>query len=315
MSTLTPASANGAPYRVPPEPSRWPAITLAAMVHAGLLLFLWIGVSWQNTEPVGVEAEVWDMKTQSAAPPPPPAAAEPVAEPLPQPEPIPRQAEPEPVPEPVEQVARPIEPPRPAAPKPPDIALEKAKLKAEKLKLKELEEKQLKEKLAKELAAKEKAQELADKKKLDDAKKAMQNKLAAAARKATDDEAAKLESDRKDAIKRMMGKASDSGTAAQSTASVIDKGYAARIRSAIKSATRYAGDTDVPNNPRVEFTLAQLPTGEIIPGSLRMKKSSGVPAFDEAVENGIIKSSPLPKKNDGTVERTLVISFSMKDLD
>ncbi|PWF47944.1 cell envelope integrity protein TolA [Massilia glaciei] len=304
---MTPASPNGAPYRVPPEPSRWPSIALAALVHAGLLLFLWIGVSWQNTEPVVIEAEVWDMKTQSAAPAPPPAS-EPVAEPLPPPEPVP-----EPIPEPVpEPVARPIEPPKeqPAAPKPPDIAIEKAKLKAEKLRLKELEEKQVKE-----LAAKEKARELAEKKKLDDAKKAMLNKLAAAAKKATDDEADRLENARQNALKRMIGKASDTGSAAQSTASVIDKSYLADIRRKIKGETSYAGNTNVPSNPQAVFTLAQLPTGEILPGSVRMKKSSGVAAFDEAVENGIIKSSPLPKKKDGTVERNLVIAFSMKDLD
>ena len=49
---------NGSPYRVPPEPNRWPAIGLAVGVHALLLAFLWIGVSWQNNAPVAVEAEI-----------------------------------------------------------------------------------------------------------------------------------------------------------------------------------------------------------------------------------------------------------------
>ena len=61
------------------------------------------------------------------------------------------------------------------------------------------------------------------------------------------------------------------------------------------------------------FKVEQLPTGEIL--SVRLSKSSGVPQFDEAVERGINKSSPLPKKKDGTVERTIVVNFSMKDLD
>jgi len=56
-----------------------------------------------------------------------------------------------------------------------------------------------------------------------------------------------------------------------------------------------------------------LPTGEIM--SVRLVKSSGVPEFDRAVENGIKKASPLPKKKDGTVERTLDVNFSMKDYD
>ena len=37
-------------------------------------------------------------------------------------------------------------------------------------------------------------------------------------------------------------------------------------------------------------------------------------SFDDAVEKGMIKASPLPKKKDGTVERTLVIAFKMKDM-
>ncbi|HZV64441.1 MAG TPA: energy transducer TonB, partial [Telluria sp.] len=75
----------------------------------------------------------------------------------------------------------------------------------------------------------------------------------------------------------------------------------------------YAGDTELPGNPRAVFRVEELPTGEII--SVKMTKSSGVPAFDDAVEKGINKSTPLPKKKDGTVERTLEIGFSMKDLN
>ena len=99
--TMTPATSNGAPYTVPPEPSRLPSILMAAAVHAGLLGFLWAGISWQNTEPVAVTAEVWDMKTQDAAPPPPtPKVVEdvtPKPEPKVEPKPEPK-VEPKPVP-------------------------------------------------------------------------------------------------------------------------------------------------------------------------------------------------------------------------
>jgi colicin import membrane protein len=90
---MNPVAASGVQYRVPPEPSRWPAIALAAAVHAGLLAFLYIGVSWQNTAPVAVEAEVWDMKTQAAAPPPPPPPEVVEPEPVPTPAPAPRDQE------------------------------------------------------------------------------------------------------------------------------------------------------------------------------------------------------------------------------
>jgi colicin import membrane protein len=117
-------------------------------------------------------------------------------------------------------------------------------------------------------------------------------------------------------MKRMMagaGNPGSTGSAEKSTAPRIDKGYIASIASKIKSNTTYPGSTDVPGNPEVEFKVEQLPTGEII--SVRKTKSSGIPAFDDAVERGINKSSPLPKKKDGTVERSLPVSFKLKDLN
>ncbi len=336
MPTMTPVSAGGAPYQVPPEPSRWPSIALAAAVHAGLLAFLYIGVNWQNTQPVQVEAEVWDMKTQSAAPPPPPP---------------PEAVEPQPAPAPKVIETPPPPPPKveePVAPKPPDIALEREKQKLEKRKL--LEEKKLEEqKLAKERKAEElaerkaqeladrKAQELADKKaaqkaqldekKLDE-KKLAEKKLAEKkleekklAEKAKADKLAKaaeaadqkrLDKVRADEMRRITAGAGESGEAPKSTASRLDTSYLAAINSKIKGATTYAGSTDVPGKPEVVFKIEQLPTGEII--SVRLLRSSGIPAFDNAVEKGILKSSPLPKNKNGTVLRTLEIAFAMKDL-
>lgn len=303
------AAPGGVPYQVPPEPSRWGSMTLALVVHAGLLLFLWAGVSWQSTPPVAVEAEVWDMKVQQAAPPPPPA-----------PEPAPQVAPPPPPPP--KAIERPPE--VEAKPTPPDIALEKARLRAEKLKELEREKKLAEQKrlddqrVADDKARKleeqkkreeeeEKKKELAEKKKLEQQEKLAKAKADAAAKKAKDEL-------RKAEMQRMMAQATGtSGTAAKSTAPRMDSGYIAGITAKIKANTTFLGSTDMPGNPRAQFKVDQLPTGEII--SVRMTKSSGVPAFDDAVEKGIIKSSPLPKKKDGTVERTLSIGFSMKDLD
>ena len=293
MSTINPAALDSTPYRVPPEPSRWRALTLAVVVHAGLLFFLWAGVSWQSTPPVAVEAEVWDMKVQSAAPPPEPA-----------PEP---KVEPEPPPAPPKPVERPpeVEP----TPKPPDIALEQARLRAKELKErkeKQAAEKKLADAKAKKLEEEEKKkeQEAADKKKKADADKKAKAEAAALE---------KLRKEIREADMRSIKGSGTAGTAAKSTAPRSDDGYKASITSKVKSNTTFLGNTDVPGNPRAEFKVDQLPTGEII--SVRKVKSSGVAAFDEAVEKGIIKSSPLPKRKDGTVERSLEIGFSMKDLD
>jgi colicin import membrane protein len=112
---------------------------------------------------------------------------------------------------------------------------------------------------------------------------------------------------------RIMGTAGagTTGTAAKATAPRLDSGYVAAITAKIKSNIAYGG-SDVAGNPRAEFKIEQLPTGEII--SVRKIKSSGIPAYDLAVEAAIAKSSPLPKKKDGSVEREITAGFNMKDL-
>lgn len=288
MATMNPAAAGGVPYRVPPEPKRLPSAVLAAMMHAGLLFFLWAGVNWQNTEPVSVEAEMWDMTVQSAAAPPEP-----------QPEPV-REPEPEPVP----RVAPPVE--EPVAAKPPDIALER--LKEQKLKDKKLAEEKIEKekelKKEKKLLEELRQKELADKKALEKA-----DKLAKAAKEAAEQKT--LQKLRDAEMRRITGAAGTSGTAEKSTAPRSDASYYAAIAAKLKSNVNYAGSTDVPGDPKAEFQIEQLPTGEIL--SARMTKSSGVPAYDEAAKNAITKSSPLPKKKDGTVERSVPATFRLKE--
>jgi len=315
---------DGSPYRVPPEPNRWSAIGLAVGVHAMLLAFLWIGVSWQNNAPVAVEAEIWDVTTQTAAPPPPAPAPAPEPEPEPQPQPAPKAVEPPPA----------VEQPQP---KQPDIALEREKKRKEELKRKQLEEerqerereladqKRAEEKKAKALAekkerelAEKKAQaeaekKEAEKKKKEDAEK--KKKEEAEKKKKAAEEQKKLDAARAEEMRRITGAAgnpSSTGTAEKSTAPRIDSGYGAAIRAKVKGNTSYVGSLDEPGNPTATFRVEQLPTGDII--SVKKIKSSGVPAFDDAVEKGITKSSPLPKKKDGTVARSLDIEFHMKDL-
>lgn len=308
--TMKHATAGG-PYRVPKRDDRWSSIGLAAAMHAGLLFFLWVGVAWQNTEPVAVEAEVWDMSTQTAAPPPPPAP-EP-QEPEPQPEP-------QPAPPPPKVVAPPVEAPPPAVD--PDIALQKRKAKEK------AEKERIEEEKAKKVLEQKK---LEDQKKLDEKKK-LEEKKQAEEEKAKEDKAkeekkaaekaakAKAEAEQKKAdqrraadLARIMGTAGagTTGTAAKATAPRLDSGYVAAITAKIKSNIAYGGG-DVTGNPRAEFKIEQLPTGEII--SVRKIKSSGIPAYDLAVEAAIAKSSPLPKKKDGSVEREITAGFNMKDL-
>jgi colicin import membrane protein len=50
---------------------------------------------------------------------------------------------------------------------------------------------------------------------------------------------------------------------------------------------------DFKGNPEAVIDVVQLPTGEVI--SARVRKSSGQPALDNAIERAILKSSPLPR--------------------
>ena len=305
------AFAGDTQYRVPRDNSRWPALMLAAAMHAGLFFFLWVGVRWQNTEPVAVEAEVWDMKTQQAAPLPVPA---------PEPEPQTPVPPPAPPPPPVAEAL-----PPPVAPRVPDIALErrKAQLK-EDVKRKAQEARQEAQAKADQLRAKAqattKAKALADaraKQELADKKLAEQQ---AQAKKAAQQQARTVQEQKAvdklhDAEMRKLTDAVGSGgagAAPKSTAPHSDGAYAAAIRSKIKGNIAYSGSSDVAGNPRAIFRIDQLPTGEII--SVKKVKSSGIAAYDSAVENAINKSSPLPKKKDGTVEREVEAVFDMKDL-
>src|SRR4029078_257917 len=79
-----------------------------------------------------------------------------------------------------------------------------------------------------------------------------------------------------------------------------------RIRNNIKPPP------DIPRNPESVFDIVQLPTGEII--DVKLRKSSGVPAYDNAVQRAILKSSPLPKPNPADLfQRNLELRFRPLD--
>lgn len=315
MQTMKHATSSG-PYKVPKEHDGARSLVMAVAMHAVLILFLWVGVHWQSNEPVAVEAEVWDMKVQEAAPPPPPAP----------------EVEPEPAPA-VKPPPTPVAPPDEVKPEPkaPDIALERLKkLKAEKEKQEELKKEQLKkEQLKKEQLKKEEdkqaklkaEKEKAEKKKQEEQKakeeQEKKEKKEQAEKKLKADKEAKAKQDKAAAdaraaeMRRITGAvgAGTTGTAAKSTGPRSDGGYEAAIRGKIKGNLVYSGTDDT---LKASFHISQLPTGEII--SVRKNKGSGNAAYDTAVENAIWKSSPLPKKKDGTVVRDFDTDFNMKDL-
>jgi colicin import membrane protein len=53
---------------------------------------------------------------------------------------------------------------------------------------------------------------------------------------------------------------------------------------------------DVVGNPQAEFEVSLIPTGEVL--NVKLSRSSGNPAYDNAVERAIRKASPLPLPTD-----------------
>ncbi len=86
--------------------------------------------------------------------------------------------------------------------------------------------------------------------------------------------------------------------------------YIGRIRARIRG--NIILPPDIKGNPEAVFEVVQFPSGEIL--SVHLKKSSGQPLYDTAVERAIHKSSPLPKPAQGELfSRTLELRFHPLD--
>lgn len=266
------------PYSVPQEPGRWQSIALAVIVHAVLLAFLWIGINWANNKPETIEAEVWSEHELEKAPPPPVQAPEPP---------------------PVEKVAPPEVKQAPVVVNP-EIAIEQEKKK----KRLEKEKKEQEEKL---IAEKEKAEKklVEDKKKADDKKKLDDDKkkLEIAAKKMHDED-----------VKRMKNEAdkSDSnGPANRSQGNQNNSAWVSRVTAKVKSNIVGVSIPPTDANDPVEFVVGLLPDGSV--AGIRKTKSSGIPAFDDAVRRAIEASQPYPADSSGRVPSSFISTNKPKD--
>lgn len=255
------------------DSSQWISLFLAGTMHLLLIAFLWLGVQWQSKVTTAVEAEVWDMTVRQAAPLP--------VEVTP-PEPVVEKKL-----EPVKIKEEPKEDPEIA------IAQEKKRLKLEQEKILELREKREKE--------------------LELAKKKEQEKLAALKLKKDKEIQDKIFTEN---MRRLSGQASKLGgvgDAAKSTGNNRgDPSYADRIAAKVRPNTIYVVSDTSSNNPTVEFQINLFPDGSLR-GQLRKVKSSGVLAFDDAVEKAIEKSMPFPRDKTGVVPPSIQYVHKMKD--
>lgn len=96
---------------------------------------------------------------------------------------------------------------------------------------------------------------------------------------------------------------------AQQSQQAADKAmmdYIAKIRAKVRG--NIVLPADMKGNPEAVFEVTQLPSGEVL--AVRLKKSSGHPAWDAACERAIHKSSPLPLPAQKELfSRTLELRF------
>jgi colicin import membrane protein len=294
------------------EPRSKVSFVLSITMHVLFIAVLFFAISWKTRPPAPVVAELWQ-------PPPPAAAPRPVPKPLPKPAPAPK----------------PVPPPQPKVEeKPPekvDIALEQEKerkrLEAERKRLEAIEqqrrederkrveaEQQRKQEEARRQAEAEKQRKEEAARKLAEAEK--QRKEAAARVEAEKRFKQDLEKETRERMTRELAKASPQGTRREGVPVAVPgdpnatAGYVDKIRAKIK------GNVILPaalaGNPEAEFLVQQLPTGEIL--SVKLTRSSGSKALDDAWERAILKSSPLPQPEQREVfQATLHLKFRPRD--
>ncbi|MBS1146090.1 MAG: putative TonB protein [Proteobacteria bacterium] len=272
---------------------------LALAVHAVFVLLLVFGVSWQTQHPAPVMVDLWEALPEVAPPvvQPPEPQPEPEVAPPPPPEPVK-------VPEPVkaEPAPRPLvkEPPEPKAP---DIALEKKKADAERMKklkaMQQAEEKALEEAARAEAEAIKKARDkqLADQKKRELLRQMEEEEL----KQRMADEAVANE-----ARQTKLAEAQVAASKRQAEMARVVGQHRDMISAKVRGNTRLPGN--LKGNPEVRCLVYLLPTGEV--QSVRVTKSSGNNAYDEAVVRAIEKSSPLPLPDDREARAAFVPELS-----
>ena len=248
---------------------------LALGVHALFVVLLVFGVSWQTQHPAPVMVDLWTtLPPAGATRPPEPARKLPEHKAMPE--------------------SRPVRDELPP-PKAPDIALEKKKLEAERQK--KLKAMQAIEDQARADAARREAEAIRqtrDKQLAEQKKRDMLRQIEA------------------EELAQQMAE-ENAATAARAAAGKRQAELARTVglhRDLISAKVR--GNTRVPDNltgnPEVRCLVRLLPTGEV--QSVRVTKSSGNLAYDEAVVRAIEKSSPLPLPADRDARAAFVPELS-----
>ena len=273
-----------APFLPDNDQTDMTALLLAAAVHILLVGALFFSVQWRSQAPTAVAVEVW---RSGPAPLPAPIIK---PEPLPEPPPPPPPPKVEPKPEP-----KPLPPKVETPPVKPDIAVKEEKKKKEEPKKPEPKPVEVK---------KEEPKKEEPKKPEPDRREDLAEALARDLKQVQQQKAVHDQRARADAELRQLGQAQ-----AELAASALQRGLASymdKIRGKIKG--NIVLPPGIKGNPEGIFDVTQLPTGEII--NVKISKSSGNRALDEAIERAIRKSDPLPLPDQpGLFKRELKLKY------
>jgi colicin import membrane protein len=277
---------------------KWIAAVLAVAIHLAFVVFLVFSVTWQNRKPEAVSVELYAPPSpekvepaKSKPPEPEPPKPEPPKPEPPKPEPPKPQPEPpKPQPEPPKLPPK-VEPPQPTKA---EIAL-KEKKEIERKKQAQLERDQL------EREKREAEKREADKRDAEKRKAEEKRLVEVRERQTREADALKAQAARERLVVAQ---------AAESALAKANEDYVRQIQAKIRALV--VVPPDIAGNPEAIFEVVQLPTGEIIDTQLR--KSSGVRAYDDAVQRAIIRASPLPlPKSAELFRRNLTLKFRPRD--
>ena len=121
---------------------------------------------------------------------------------------------------------------------------------------------------------------------------------------------------RLDDLRRLQAQAGNPGVAAdqaQRGAPVgrMDAAYGARLGSAIRANTTYQLPANLEGNPKAVFAVQLRPDCSLV--SIKLKRASGLPAWDQAAERGIQRTDPFPRPAEGNCPAEVEISRGPKD--
>jgi colicin import membrane protein len=317
------------------EPGRVASGILALVVHLLFFGMLVVGISWQKKIVGPVVVDLWEE----------------LPEPVTKVSPPPKKVEALPKPAPEVRKETPPPPPKveaPPKPSPAEIELrEKVRKQKQEEEAKRLEEKKAleaeKRRLEEERRAEEEAKRLEQEKlkREEEARRLEEQKQLEQQRRAEEEhrlqeEAKRLEQEKlkRDEERRERAAAVErerqqqeaqrkqreadetkrrAETAARAAQQKLIDDWKARIQAKIKG--RVVVPANIQGNPEARFDVVLLPGGEVLSATLR--KSSGVPAYDAAVERAIMAAQPLPVPSETELFqenfRELALLFRPKD--